>query len=410
MIVGDSPWSLSTNLSTSDMDYYFADREAKGFNTALVGLLVDSYIGGADDLSTCDGLYPFTSGKGVSSDLSTPNAAYWSRMDTMVQLAEQHGITLMLDPVETGALLPLLSKNGTTKDFNYGAFLGNRYKSEPNVIWMNGNDYGGYQGGQVAIWAANDKYVTAVARGIRSTDANHIQTIELDGTISNSFDNANWQPLINLNAAYTYYPTYDELLQSYNEPNPDPVFMVEANYENENNTGGPPTTDETLRRQEWWTMTSGATGQLYGNHTTWTLPSDWKRLLDTRAVEQLGYMQKLLTSLPWYNLIPDQNHRVLTAGYGTLATRTDVLDNNYATAASTADGSLTIVYEPTITTLTINLSKFRGPVTAAWYDPTTGIFTSATGSALPNSGTRQFTPNGMNGERNGDWVLMLRSG
>src|SRR2546422_683042 len=60
MIVGDSPWSLSTNLSTSDMDYYFGDRQAKGFNTALIGLLVDRYIGGRDDLSTYDGLYPFT--------------------------------------------------------------------------------------------------------------------------------------------------------------------------------------------------------------------------------------------------------------------------------------------------------------------------------------------------------------
>ena len=33
--------------------------------------------------------------------------------------------------------------------------------------------------------------------------------------------------------------------------------------------GGPRTTDETLRRQEYWTMLSGATGQLYGNGYTW---------------------------------------------------------------------------------------------------------------------------------------------
>ena len=308
-ILGDSPWSMSTNLSTSDMDSYFADRQAKGFNTALVGLLVDKYIGGSDDLKTYDGLSPFTSGTGTGSDLSTPNPAYWARMDIMVQLAEKHGITLMLAPAETGALIPLLSRNGMTKDFNYGAFLGDRYRNTPNVIWISGNDY------QTANWG-DDPYVTAVAKGIRSADPNHLQTVELGYFSSTSLDDPNWRPLINLNAAYTYYPTYDEVLKAYNDPNPDPVFMVEANYEFENNSGGPATTNETLRRQEYWSLTSGVTGQLYGNHYTWTLPPDWKSQLDTKAVVQLGYFQNLVNSIAWYNLVPDQTHTILTAGYG----------------------------------------------------------------------------------------------
>jgi hypothetical protein len=392
------------------MDYYFADRQAKGFNSALVGLLVDSYIGGRDDLSTYDGLYPFTSGTGTASDLSSPNMAYWSRIDTMVQLASAHGITLLLNPVETGALLPMLQANGTAKDFNFGAFLGNRYKSDPNIIWLNGNDYGGYQGHQVSIWAANDEYVTAVARGIRSTDPNHLQTVELDGPISDSFDNPTWRPLINLNAAYTYYPTYDEVLKGYNEPNPDPVFMGEANYEFENNNGGAATTDETLRRQEYWSMTSGAAGQLYGNHYTWTLPSDWKKHLDTRAVTELGFVHSLFSTAAWYKLEPDQTHSLLTAGYGICTTNGDVLDSDYATAARTADGSLAIVYTPNVRTLTIDLSHFSGPVTARWYDPTTGVFSATDASSLANTGTHAFTPHGKNTRGDSDWVLVLQAG
>ena len=61
------------------------------------------------------------------------------------------------------------------------------------------------------------------------------------------------------------------MLKAYNAQPTQPVFMVEANYEFENNTEGPTTTDETLRRQEYWTMLSGATGQLYGNGYTWGL-------------------------------------------------------------------------------------------------------------------------------------------
>jgi hypothetical protein len=44
--------------------------------------------------------------------------------------------------------------------------------------------------------------------------------------------------------------------------------MVEANYEFENNTGKDLGTPAILRRQEYWTALSGATGQLYGNGYT----------------------------------------------------------------------------------------------------------------------------------------------
>jgi hypothetical protein len=400
LIVGDSPWSLSTNLSVSDMDYYFADRQAKGFNTALVGLLVSTYIGGREDLSTYDGLRPFTSGTGASSDLSTPNSAYWARMDTMVKVAEKHGITLMLVPVETGVLIPLLQHNGLSKDFAYGAFLGSRYKDSPNVIWISGNDY----------WATNwgnDPYVVAVARGIRSTDPHHIQTVELDVETS-SVDNSNWVSLINLNAVYTYTPTYDRMLKAYDDPHRFPLFMAEANYEFENNTGGPATTDETLRRQEYWAMTSGAGGQLYGNCYTWRLPSDWKSHLDTKAVRELGYVTSLYVSLPWHKLIPDRGHTLVTAGYGECPSDGDVLESTCATAASTDDGRLAVVYTPAIKSLTVDLARFEGPVTARWYDPTTGIFTPVAGSPFAGRSTHDFSPSGNNAAGDGDWVLVLQ--
>ena len=73
--------------------------------------------------------------------------------------------------------------------------------------------------------------------------------------------------LIGLDAVYTYAPTYAELLKEYRRSGHLPTFMVEANYEFEH---GYYSTDlETLRRQEYWTMLSGASGQLYGNKYTW---------------------------------------------------------------------------------------------------------------------------------------------
>ena len=71
----------------------------------------------------------------------------------------------------------------------------------------------------------------AVARGIRSTDESHIHTVELNYLTSGSLDDATWAPLIELNAAYTYFPTYAQILTEYNRSDFKPVFLVEANYE-----------------------------------------------------------------------------------------------------------------------------------------------------------------------------------
>jgi Protein of unknown function (DUF4038) len=290
MMVGDSPQCLSANLSPGDMDFFFSDRAAHGFNTAWVNLLCGSYTGGADDGSTFHGLPPFTD----FDDLSTPNPAYFTVMDTMVQLAADHGITLLLDPAETGSFRNVLKSNGVEKTKAYGLYLGERYGDAPNIIWMLGNDY------QTDQWKTYDPYLTALAEGIREAAPDDLKTIELNYNVSTSFDDPTWTPLVELASAYSYQPTYDAVLRAYDATPIKPVFMVEANYEFENNTRGPNTTDETLRRQEYWTMLSGATGQLYGNGYTWRLNDRrWKQHFDTPAVNQLGLMATLVAE--WFD-------------------------------------------------------------------------------------------------------------
>jgi Protein of unknown function (DUF4038) len=203
--------------------------------------------------------------------------------------------------------------NGTTKAFAYGQWLGNRYKNFPNIIWMHGNDFQSWQN------ASDDTLVQAVARGIRSTDANYIHTVELNFLTSGSLDDRTWAPLIEIDAAYTYFPSYAQILIEYNRANFKPIFLVEANYEFENNPrtdGGSP---QNLRRQEYWTMLSGTTGQVYGSAYTWRLEKGWETKLDTPGVIQLGYMKNLFVSRKWYDLVPDQHHTIVIAGYDALA-------------------------------------------------------------------------------------------
>jgi len=397
LMVGDSPQALIGNLSESDADFYFAQRAAAGYNAVWINLLCNGYTFCNGDGTTFDGISPFTSG----DDLSTPNPAYFARVDHMLQLAANHNLVVLLDPIETGGWWQTIIQNGPTKSYNYGKFLAQRYKNQPNIIWMSGNDFQNWYDASV------DQVVVQVAQGIKDNDPNHMQTLELDFWTSNSTNDGRWNGVVNLDAAYTYQAPFDQVLLGYNRNNM-PVFMVEANYEGEHNY-----TDQgnanILRRQEYWTMLSGATGQLWGGRPTVAFTAGWKNALNTTGSVQFGYVTRLFASREWYNLVPDQNHTVVTAGYGTYATGPDMASIDYATVGRAPDGKLAMAYLPTVRTVTVDMSKLSGPVTARWYDPANGTFRSISGSPFPNSGSRQFTPPGNNSDGDGDWVLVLES-
>jgi hypothetical protein len=261
---------------------------------------------------------------------------------------------------------------------------------------MSGNDFQG--------WAvqSDDALMQEVALGIKETDPNHIHTVELNFPTSSSLDDSSWAPIISLNAAYTYYPAYAEVLHAYNQSASMPVFMVESFYEFENES-----TPAILRLQEYWSALSGATGQLYGNGYTWGFITDWKNQLDTPGAEQFGHMKALFEPRAWYELVPDQAHTVVTAGYGSFSSTGWPGNSDYVTAARTPSGKLVMAYVPSARTVTVDMSQLSGPVTARWYDPVVGSFASIANSPFANTGSSDFTTPGTNAGGDEDWVLVL---
>jgi hypothetical protein len=167
----------------------------------------------------------------------------------------------MLDPAETRGWLNTLASNGPTKARNYGRYLGNRYQGLDNIVWAHGNDYQDWQDQSV------DELVLAVALGIRDNDQRHIHTIELNYFTSGSYDDQRWISILGIDGAYTYYPTYSQVLKEYNRA-AVPVIMLEANYELENNHGWNTGTPGVLRRQLYWTLLAGGAGHLWGSYYT----------------------------------------------------------------------------------------------------------------------------------------------
>jgi hypothetical protein len=412
LIVGDTPQGLMGRLSEADAELYFADREAHGFNAAG---WIDVACAGNDYktntyATTPDGIRPFTGfvtgGTDYTHyDLSKPNEAYFTRLDHIVQIAANHHQATFLDPVETIGWLSVLRNNGLKVAYAYGQYLGNRYKRFTNVMWLNGNDFDNW------TIPSDDELVQAVSKGIRSVVPWQLQTVELHVRTSSSFDDPRWIPLSDLNSTYTYSPTYIQVLHSYNQKPIRPAYLVEAHYDWEN-VGTPPDfgTPNVLRREDYWTMLSGGVGQFYGNKYTWSFADGWQTHIDTPGVDQLKIWKGFFSSLPWQDLVPDQDHSVLTAGFGTYGdVDTRVSESDYATAAKVPDGSFVVTYMPTVRAVTINMAALKGSARARWFDPSSGTYQSISGGPFANSGSHEFTPPGKNHDGDGDWVLLLDS-
>ena len=315
LLMGDSPQSMIANLAPRQMSGYMQNRQAMGFNSILVDALCTSYTGGNGNGTAYDGTPPFTNGTDPSTyDLSTPNPAYFAELDALVSLAATDHLAVLLDPIETGGWLGTLENNGPAKAYNYGVYLGNRYRGFANIVWHSGNDFQSWSSSP-----SDNNLVHQVMLGIASADPVHLQTIELNYNFSYSNQDTTLSDVLTLEACYTYYETYDCFVQAYASTPVLPLFLTEANYEYENNTGQlpGPAGPYVLREQEYWTLTSGGAGQLYGNHYTWLFPPEWQLFLISPGALEIQYINSLFGALPWQNLVPDTAHQVVTGGYGT---------------------------------------------------------------------------------------------
>ena len=386
---------------------YFADLERYGINALWIEIFCVPYTGNPNqDGSTYDGIRPLSGGDlfTLQGNINTLTSAYLARIDTMIALAAKHHIQIMLDTVDSNGMGDLAKNSGNTNCFNFGVSLGNRYKNVPNLIWITGNDFQSWRTDS----RSNEAYTNIMA-GIASVDPNHLQTNQLDFYVSGAHDNAEMLPYITLGQAYVQYATYAKMLDEYNNTNPIlPVMLEEATYENENNTGQSSGTPINLRKQEYWTQLSGGCGQFGGSNWTSGMISGWQNNLDTSYRRELGICANFFRSIAWYNLIPDQNHSWVTSGFGNYSSTQYPDQNNYVTTAGAADGSLMVSYLPSRTALAVNMSRFKGPVSASWFDPTTGVYTSVSGAQpFSNSGSRSFTSPGNNNSGSPDWVLLL---
>jgi len=333
---------------------------------------------------------PFT----TAGDFSTPNEKYFAHADWVIRKAGEYGMQVLLTPIYLGYVgtdegwIEELLKLPPAKCLAYGRYLGQRYKDFDNLIWLMGGD----RNPETAL-----ERMDLIALGIREFDHRHLFTAHChpENSAVDRYGAGGW---LDFNTTYTYEIVHQKLLADYNRTPAWPFILIETAYEGEHNSS-----EVQIRRQAYWSVLCGGFGHFFGNNPIWHFKGPtlfpvnltWQQSLDLPGSVGMMYWGRLFRSRPWFDLVPDQKHEVVTAGLG------EFRGLDYLTAGRTSDGSTVIAYIPTQRTITVDMGKVSGAQAQAWwFDPRTGKATDA--GVLPTKGTKEFTP-----PSDGDWVLVL---
>jgi hypothetical protein len=379
LLQGDAAWSLIANVTKEDAATYLQNRRAKGFNAILVNLIEHKFAKKAPGNVYGDAPFP------DPSDFAVQNEKYFQHADWVIRKAAENGLVVLLAPVYLGypgkdeGYYDEVMANGPEKCLAYGRFLGQRYKDVDNIIWVMGGDR------DPGLAREN---VDMVAYGIREFDRRHLMTAHChsDSAPVEQYPGS-W---LQIGTSYAYEIVHLRLTWDYERKPAMPLFLIESIYEGEHNSS-----EVQIRRQAYWAVLCGEFGHVMGNYPLWLFDPGWQDAMDAPGSVAMMYWGRLFRSRPWYDLVPDQDHKVVTGGLG------EFWGLDYLTAAATPDGRTVIAYMPTARTITVDLSKLaKGRVDAWWFDPRIGKATAA--GTFVTEGSKQFTP-----PAEGDWVLVL---
>jgi hypothetical protein len=388
LLQGDAAWSLIVAADDQEVEQYLKNRRDKGFNALLVNLI--EHLFSKKPPLNAAGDPPFT----TPGDFTTPNEKYFAHADKVIREAGENGMQVLLAPTYLGYVgtqegwIEELMKLKPEKCLEYGRYLGKRYKDFNNIIWVMGGD----RDPKAAL-----ERVDLIALGIKEFDQRHLFTAHANSEPSTpeQFGSGGW---LDINSSYSCERVHERLASDYNHNPSLPTFLIESCYEGEHNSS-----EVQIRRQAYWSVLCGGFGHVFGNNPIWhydgpglyPISGTWQQAMDLPGSVDMRYWGSLFRSRPWFDLVPDQKHEVITGGLG------EFVGNDYLAAGRTPEGSTVIAYMPTRRTITVDMSKISGAQALAWwYDPRTGKATSA--GTFPTGGMRELTP-----PTEGDWVLVL---
>jgi hypothetical protein len=395
LVNGDTPWSLTHNLTYDEAVRYMENRKAKGIN-ALIVSAPDAYgpDGKATDPPDRSGNRPF-----VDNEISRPNEPYWQNVDKVLAKSEEMGFLVLFFPGYLGCCndgyLALLQTGGPAKARTYGRFVGQRYAGRKNIVWVHGGDRDPGEARDV---------VAAIRDGIRETAPRHLHATHW------APETAPYAPFgrsfADLYLTYTYKPVSALVWQHYSHQPTKPVLLVETNYEDD--WAGK--RFEEVRKYPYRALLSGAAGHFFGNKPLWFCGYGWESALESPGSRAMEHVGRLFRSRPWERLVPNRADLLVAiwerlfpsrATHLVVAGQWDPASNAGVQAGRADDGSFAMAFLPDRRTVRLNLAEISGTtVRAWWFDIATG--TAIAAGEFPTVGRHDFTP-----PSDGSFVLVL---
>ena len=395
----DTPWMLFTKLTEAEAKEYIERRKDQGF-TALQVMLT-GFLG----MTNRAGERPFA-GVPPEQDFAKPNEKYFSHVDRIVAEAARQGMLLAIAPAWSGCCgegwagteddgrPKPLNTNGVVKSRELGRWLGKRYGSFDNVMWILGGDMDPFN--------AREE-IRALGLGLKDAARRQLITYHASSSHSSTDMWPSDERWLDVSMVYTYFRGFNK---AWNKNQPDvyevshaefakipvrPFFLGESTYEGEHNAWG---SALQARKNAYWCLLGGGCGHAYGS-PNWNFPANWREVLELPGAASLRHFRSLFESRPWWKLLPDVNNVVTVEGRGAFAT------NDCTVTALANDGSFGIAYLPVRRSLAIDMTKLSGEsVNAWWFNPRAGTAVSA--GQFTDKKRIAFSP-----PEDGDWVLVL---
>ena len=402
--MADTGWELFHRCDKKQTERYLKDRKAKGFNVIQAVILAE-----LDGLHTpnAEGEIPL-----VDDNPLRPNEKYFQHVDWVIRKAGDLGMYIAVLPTwgdkwnKRWGVGPVIFDT-PEKAREYGKWIGNRYKDQPNIIWILGGDRNPEK-------PEHFKIIRAMAQGIREGDqGKDLITYHPSGGVSSSqwFHHEKW---LDFNMAQTGHtkrnnPVFTSISHDYNLKPVKPCLDGEPQYEdipvaftdlNERFVA------YDTRQAAYWSVLAGALGHTYGNNNIWQMYAPgrkprvdaripWYYAIHQPGAAQMGYMRKLFESRPFIEMVPDQG--ILARVYGQ--------DRNTIRAARGADSSFVIIYSSYGEPIHLRMDKIASDtLNGYWYNPREGKSISIP-AFLNNRKVEAFVPPS-SGTRT-DWVLLL---
>lgn len=377
--LGDTAWPLFVEYTPAQAEAYLTNRGKKGF-TVVQAVLAWGRGSGYEmktPLANRNGNAPW-----LNDDPATPNEAYFKDVERLVEFANRQGVILAMLPTwgyYVNDQQTLTTKNART----YGKWLGARFKNSPNIIWINGGD---------RVATGVEEVYRELARGLRDGDGGaHLITYHPCGWRSSSqyFHNDDWLAFNMIETWTEWSKIYPAIVSDSLLTPRKPVVLGEGAYENGPEYPQGPITPLIVRRQAWWSVMAGGF-HTYGQNQMWRMESGWENTFDTPGADHVAKMKEIVTSLPWWDMVPDQG--LFATGIGS--------ERTLNAALRARDGQRALVYLSSQTTVVLHLDKIATKNTkVTWINTVTGETKDAgtyltgnlNGKTFPEGKVQMFT-------------------